>query len=155
MNDDKHPVEAADLVSLTADIVSAYLTSNKIEPTAVADLIIAVHSSMKGLGAPKADVSEKVSSAAARKSVRPDAIVSFLDKRPYKSLRRHLSANGMTPEDYREKFGLPADYPMVAAEYSAARSELARSLGLGRKPAPAPEPEAKAPRKRQGVKKAA
>ena len=71
-------------------------------------------------------------------------MTSFIDGRSYKSLKRHLSTNGLTPDEYRERFGLPKDYPMVAPAYSAQRSELAKSIGLGRKAAattPAPEAE--------------
>ena len=79
----------------------------------------------------------------ARQSIRPDGLVSFEDGRTYKSLKRHLTVRGLTPAQYRQKWGLPPDYPMVAASYSAARAELARAIGLGRKqPAEvAPEPE--------------
>jgi predicted transcriptional regulator len=77
--------------------------------------------------------------------VTPDALISFIDGKPYKTLKRHLSRNGLTIEQYRERFGLPRDYPSTAASYSAQRSELARSLGLGQQrrksAAPAPEPE--------------
>jgi predicted transcriptional regulator len=67
-----------------------------------------------------------------KKTVTPDHIVSLEDGRPYKSLKRHLSGRGLTPEHYRQKWGLPSDYPMVAANYAAQRSELAKSIGLGR-----------------------
>lgn len=74
-------------------------------------------------------------------SITPDHIVSMIDGRRYKSLKRHLTGHGLTPETYREKFGLPSNYPMVAANYAAHRSNLAKASGLGRKPAPAPIPE--------------
>lgn len=73
-----------------------------------------------------------------KKSVTPDHIISLEDGRPYKSLKRHLKGRGMTPADYRAKWGLAADYPMVAPNYAKARSELARSFGLGRRPTVAP-----------------
>ncbi|MBE7186618.1 MAG: MucR family transcriptional regulator, partial [Methylobacterium mesophilicum] len=66
-----------------------------------------------------------------RRSVRPDGIVSFIDGKTYKTLKRHLSANGFDPRSYRERYGLPADYPMVAANYAAQRSALAKAIGLG------------------------
>jgi predicted transcriptional regulator len=72
----------------------------------------------------------RASQEAVRLSVRPDALVSFEDNRPYKTLRRHLAARGLTPQAYREKWGLPSDYPMVAPDYSAARSQLAKSIQL-------------------------
>ncbi len=80
-----------------------------------------------------------------KKSVTTGYLISLEDGRQYKSLKRHLSGRGLTPDQYREKWGLPANYPMVAPEYAAKRSELARSLGLGRKryTAPAADPEPK------------
>ncbi len=68
-----------------------------------------------------------------RKSITPETLISFEDGRPYKTLKRHLAGRGLTPEQYRQKWGLPADYPMVSPNYSAARSQMAKSLGLGRK----------------------
>ena len=101
----------------------------------------------------------KPDKAAIRKSMSPDFLTSFLDGRKYKSLKRHLSTKGMTPDEYRTRYGLPKDYPMVASNYSAQRSELARSLGLGRKaaaPVAAPEPAStEAPAKRARRKSSA
>ncbi|MBM0669048.1 MucR family transcriptional regulator, partial [Klebsiella pneumoniae] len=73
----------------------------------------------------------KVTAAQVRKSVTPDRLFSFLDGKPYKSLKRHLTTRGITPAEYRQKYGLPHDYPMVAATYAAQRSELAKNSGLG------------------------
>lgn len=91
-----------------------------------------------------------------RKCVTPDFLICLEDGKKFKSLKRHLATHhGLTPEEYRAKWHLPADYPMVAPNYSAARSALAKSLGLGHKPAPAPEPETpEAPtrRKKLGLK---
>jgi predicted transcriptional regulator len=88
-----------------------------------------------------------------KKSITPDHLISLEDGKKYKSLKRHLTSRGMTPDEYRAKWGLPKDYPMVAASYSAQRSNLAKTLGLGRKAlADAPEveaPKAKAPVKRK------
>ena len=97
-----------------------------------------------------------------KKSITPEAIISLIDGKPYKSLKRHLSGKGLTPEQYREQYGLPRDYPMVAPTYAQKRSELARSMGLGQnrqkvaaKNAVTSETiSAKAPKKR-GRKKAA
>ncbi len=77
----------------------------------------------------------KPDKAAIRKSLHPDHLISFIDGRPYKSLKRHLTTQGLTPDEYRDRYGLPKDYPMVAPSYSAQRSELAKTLGLGRKAA--------------------
>jgi predicted transcriptional regulator len=93
--------------------------------------------------------------------VTPDALISFIDGKPYKTLKRHLSRNGLTIEQYRERFGLPRDYPSTAASYSAQRSELARSLGLGQQrrksAAPVQEPDeepAEKPKKATRARKA-
>ena len=95
---------------------------------------------------------EKLTPAQIKKSISHDALISFEDGKPYKTLRRHLTLRGFTPEAYRAKWGLPPDYPMTAQGYSAQRSELARSLSLGqlrrRPPETVPNPAAKPPKKR-------
>ena len=139
-----------DLSTLTADIVSAYVSNNKVETAELAGVIAAVHQALSSAGQPAEPETPKPSTAEIRKSRTPEFLTSFIDGRKYKSLKRHLTSNGMTPDEYRAKFGLLKDYPMVAESYSAQRSTLAKTLGLGRK-AVAPEPEAapapnKAPR---------
>ena len=132
-----------DLSSLTADIVSAYVSNNKVEPGKLADVIADVHRALGSVGqapAPVEPESPKPTTGEVRKSRTPDYLISFVDGRRYKSLKRHLSTHGMTPDEYRSRFGLPKDYPMVAESYSAQRSALAKTLGLGRKAAAAPEP---------------
>lgn len=122
------------LLDMTADIIAAYVSANTITPDALPGLIANVHGAMSGLGNSVEAVEEvtaKATPGAIRKSITPDALVSFEDGQGYKSLRRHLSARGMTPDHYRAKYGLPADYPMVAPSYSAARSALAKANGLG------------------------
>ena len=107
-----------------------------------------MHASLTGL-ANKAAVpaaskeAEKPTPAQIRKSVTPDALISFVDEKPYKTLKRHLSGHGLDPYSYRARYGLPNDYPMVAANYAAQRSELAKSIGLGRAGAQAPVEEPK------------
>ncbi len=135
--------DAPELTALTADIVSAYVSNNEVKASELAGLIASVHGALGSAGVletpPEPDF--KVDKAAIRKSMSEDYLTSFVDGRKYKSLKRHLATNGMTPDEYRAKFGLAKDYPMVAAAYSAQRSSLAKSLGLGRKPvaaAPAP-----------------
>ncbi len=130
--DDAAPTHSP-LVELTSDIVSAYVSHNNVRAADLAVLIASVHASLSGLSQPAAPLEEdhKVTAAQIRKSVTPDHITSFLDGKQYKSLKRHLSSQGYTPDEYRKKFGLPFDYPMVAASYAAARSELAKSSGLG------------------------
>jgi predicted transcriptional regulator len=133
MADNSH--QDADVIGLAADIVGAYVSKNNVQASELPGLIASVHASLSGLGRPAAVPEEdhKVTSAQIRKSVTPDHITSFLDGKPYRSLKRHLTSQGMTPAEYRQKFGLPHDYPMVAATYAAARSEMAKSLGLGQR----------------------
>ena len=151
-----------DLSTLTADIVSAYVSNNKVQASDLAAVISQVHQALGSVGQPVAPVqpeTPKPSAAEIRKSRTPEFLTSFVDGRKYKSLKRHLTTNGLTPDEYRTRFGLPKDYPMVAESYSAQRSALAKTLGLGRKAA-APEPEptpapAPAPKKAGRPKKAA
>lgn len=140
--DDTNQVSLADHIQLAADIVAAYVANNSIPVASLSELIISVHNAVAGLGQtsgqPPADAVEKATPAQIRKSITPDALISFEDGKSYKTLRRHLTLRGLTPEAYRAKHGLPADYPMTSATYSQQRSDLARTLGLGqqrRKPA--------------------
>jgi len=125
-----------DLITLTADIVSAHVANNAVHTGDVANLISAVYGALNGLGAPAAEPeSQKLKGAvSARASVKADRIISMIDGKPYKMLRRHIAQHGYTPETYREAFGLPRDYPMVAAEYAGMRRDLANKIGLGRRP---------------------
>jgi predicted transcriptional regulator len=127
-------VPAVDFIELTADIVSAYVSKNSVRPGDMPDLLASVHTALTGLSqdsAPEAPSVEKPTPAQIRKSVTPDALISFVDGKPYKTLKRHLTGNGMTIEQYRERYGLPRDYPSTAASYSEQRSKLALALGLG------------------------
>ena len=127
---------AINLTSLTAGIVAAYVTNNEVGAEELATLIGGTYQALSTASAPAAPSepeTPKPDKAAVRKSISPEHLTSFVDGRRYKSLKRHLSTQGLTPDDYRERYGLPKDYPMVAANYSAQRSELAKSLGLGRK----------------------
>ena len=140
--DDNTPEQQQTFIEQASDIVSAYVSNNSVPISELPGLLAGVHAALAKLSAPAATVTEaadKPTPAQIRKSVTPDALVSFIDGKPYKTLKRHLSRNGLTIEQYRERFGLPRDYPSTAASYSAQRSELARSLGLGqqgRKAAP-------------------
>ncbi|QGY02362.1 MucR family transcriptional regulator [Methylobacterium mesophilicum SR1.6/6] len=124
-------------VDYTVNIVANYLRVNHVPAADVPGLIRAVHAAISGLTraaeprAAGADALDKPTTAQIRKSVSPDAIVSFIDGRPYKSMKRHLTANGLDPKAYRERYGLPSDYPMVAASYAEKRSALAKAIGLG------------------------
>jgi len=131
------------LVSLTADIVSAYVTRNNVPAGDLPSLIAGVHQSLAALGKEAQPETPALEPAVpVRKSVTPDYIVCLEDGKKFKSLRRHLGVHyGLTPDEYRAKWGLPRDYPMVAPNYAAARSALAKTMGLGRKPkAPKPAP---------------
>jgi len=133
--------EPDDLVQLTADIVSAYVTNNTIDAGQLSKLIEEVHTALVRAPSAASEPEQKplVPAVAIRKSITPDYIVSLEDGRKFKSLKRHLAGTyGMTPDEYRAKWGLPRDYPMVAPNYAKARSELAKSMGLGRKSAGAP-----------------
>ena len=123
-------------IDLTADIVSAYVAKNSVRPADLGDLIASVHQTLKGLSGPTtpvADQIKKLTLAEIKKSITPEALISFEDGKPYKTLRRHLTLRGLSPEAYRAKHGLPVDYPMTSVSYSAQRSELARALGLGQR----------------------
>ncbi|MGU3404776.1 MucR family transcriptional regulator [Methylobacterium brachiatum] len=119
-----------DKVEHVADIVSAYVSNNPVLAAEVPGLLVAVHAALAGLdrGAP----APGPTAASIRKSITREALISFEDGKPYKTLTRHLGVLGLTPEDYREKWGLPRDYPMVAAGFSAERSASAKRHGLGR-----------------------
>jgi predicted transcriptional regulator len=123
--------------------VSAYVANNSLRSADIPDLIDSVHRALQGLSAPpQAEPQKREPPVSIRKSITPDFLISLEDGRCYKSLKRHLKGRGLTPEQYREKWGLPRDYPMVAPNYAKQRSELARASGLGqsrRKGAVAPE----------------
>ncbi len=139
-----------DTITLTAEIVAAYAAGNKVKADELPALIQSVHGALAGAG--KVAVEPETAKATAsqiKKSLTADALISFVDGKPYKSLKRHLSTQGMTPDDYRSRYGLPRDYPMVAPSYSAQRSELAKKLGLGNKRASSPPPAAAAKRGRR------
>lgn len=137
-----------ELVQLTADIVQSYLTHNNVAGTQIPDLISTVHAALSSLGKPPIEPEKLVPSVPIKKTITPDYLISLEDGRRYKALKRHLRSLGMTPDDYRAKWGLPAEYPMVAENYAKQRSELAKALGLGRKPKePEPQPARKSRRK--------
>lgn len=132
--DDTVAVPHESLIEQASDIVSAYVSNNSVPVGELPALLAGVHEALLKLASPAPaapEVADKPTSAQVRKSITPDALISFIDGKPYKTLKRHLSRNGLTIEQYRERYGLPRDYPSTAASYSAQRSELARSLGLG------------------------
>ena len=125
----------ADILRLTAKIVSAHIGKNQIAPDALPKLIQSVHRSLATAGTAKPAPAPLTPAVPIRKSVFPDHIVCLEDGKKLKMLKRHLRVSyGMTPEQYREKWKLPADYPMVAPDYAIHRSNLAKQFGLGRKP---------------------
>ena len=130
-------IEGRQFSELTAEIVAAYISNNTVRPEELGPLIGDVHAALKrALSGPSEPVPEPQEPAVSiRKSVSPDYIVCLEDGKKFKSLKRHLqNAHGMSPAEYRAKWDLKKDYPMVAPNYSEARSSLARTMGLGRKP---------------------
>ncbi|NYD89110.1 MucR family transcriptional regulator [Sphingomonas melonis] len=131
-------------VELATELTVAWLsnTNNRVNAGDVPAFLQRMHETVSGLSAGGAVDGEAVEPAqeytpavSVRKSLAsPDHIISMIDGKPYKTLRRHLATNGMTPDQYRERYGLKKDYPMVAPTYSAARQEMAKKIGLGRKP---------------------
>jgi predicted transcriptional regulator len=118
--------ESSDLTSLTAEVVSAYVAKNAIRSADLPDLIASVHRALHGLSAPAQAEPEKPEPAVSiRKSITPDFLISLEDSKRYKTLRRHLTGRGLTPEQYREKWGLPRDYPMVAGKRVTPRERWA------------------------------
>ena len=128
----KNPVE------LAADIVAAFTSYNPLPKSELPLLIQAVHSAVERLvtGSEIAPLQVEVKAPAVpiRKSVTPDYLICLEDGKRYKSLRRHLTQLGLTPQQYREKWNLPPDYPMVAPNYAALRSAMAKKIGLGQSP---------------------
>ena len=153
------------LITLAADIVSAYVSNNHVQSAELPKLLSDVHEAIRVVtknGSASADSGQpKATPQEIRRSINADYLVSFEDGKQYKTLRRHLTLRGLTPEQYRAKWGLAPDYPMTSQSYSEQRSELARALGLGQQrrksatkdvaeevvsseaPEPAPEAEAK------------
>ena len=121
------------LVTLTADIVAAHVSNNSVAISDLPLIIQNVHSALSGLGTKAVEPEIKQEPAVSvRASVKPDHIVCLEDGKKFKSLKRHLRTHfNLTPEQYREKWSLPPDYPMVAPNYAKARSDLARQMGLG------------------------
>ncbi len=159
-------VAQSDFTTMTTDLIAAYVAHNSVPVAELPNLIRSVHQSLSGLGsAPVIEESVGLKPAVSiKKSITEDYLISLEDGRKFKSLKRYLAGLGMTPDQYRAKWGLPKDYPMVAPAYAKARSELAKTSGLGRRPAevaPDPEPEvieaapAETPKKRGRAKKTA
>jgi predicted transcriptional regulator len=133
--------EKSDVIELTADIVSAYVGNNSVAAADLASLIVSVRQALLGVNSPAEPPEAGVQEPAVpiKRSIQPDHLVCLEDGRKFKSLKRHLRTRyNMSPEEYRAKWDLPKDYPMVAPSYAKARSDLAKQMGLGqggRKPA--------------------
>ena len=123
------------LVELTADIVAAYVSNNSVAANDLPNVITQVHAALGGATMTLEEVVEKPKPAVSvRRSIQNDYLICLEDGQKFKSLKRHLMTHyGLTPEQYREKWELPADYPMVAPAYAEARSRLAKEMGLGQK----------------------
>ncbi|MDP4005572.1 MucR family transcriptional regulator [Methylobacterium sp. NEAU K] len=142
-------------ITLASEIVSAYVSNNHVQSADLPRLLNDVHDAIRGVcaGGQSAAAPVKATAQEIRRSVTPDFLISFEDGKPYKTLRRHLTLRGLTPEAYRTKWGLDPDYPMTAQSYSEQRSQLARSLGLGQQrrkfAVPVSEPEPAPAKKRR------
>ena len=136
MNDMEPASDNTIFAELTAEVVSSYVGNNAVPAAELPNLIREVYATFHGLGgqAPAEPKEELVPAVNPKRSVSRDYIICLEDGKKFKSLKRHLSTHyGLSPEEYREKWGLPADYPMVAPSYSEKRSNLAKEKGLGRK----------------------
>lgn len=143
------------LIGLTAEIVADYVSNNPVPVSEISRIIADTHAAVSALHTGSAPTAEAkpIPAVSIKKSVTPDYIICLEDGKKFKSLKRHLATHyDLTPEQYREKWGLPRDYPMVAPNYSAARSKLAKSSGLGRKRAIVEEPTPARSRKKIGLK---
>jgi predicted transcriptional regulator len=126
--------EKSEVIEMTADIVSAYVGNNSVSAADLPGLIQSVHRALAGVstGAETAEVAPKEPAVPIRRSITPDFLICLEDGRKFKSLKRHLRTKyNMSPEEYRAKWGLAKDYPMVAPNYAKARSDLAKQMGLG------------------------
>ena len=126
--------EKSELIEMTADIVAAYVGANTVSSAELPALIQNVHQALTGVasGASAAVVAPKEPAVSVKKSITPDYLICLEDGRKFKSLKRHLRTKyDISPEEYRSKWGLSKDYPMVAPNYARARSELAKKMGLG------------------------
>jgi predicted transcriptional regulator len=135
--------EQTELTTLTVDLLSAYFSNNTVDSGSLAGLIKTTHDALKDLNSATSAVEaapEHVPAVSVRKSLSsPDHIISMIDGKSYKTLKRHLGTHGLTPAEYRDRYKLPRDYPLVAKSYSEHRRRVAEQLGLGRKVRQAPD----------------
>jgi predicted transcriptional regulator len=126
--------EKSEIIEMTTDIVAAYVGNNTVAPADLPALIQSVYRSLSGVvgGGEAVEAAPKEPAVPVKRSITPDFLICLEDGRKFKSLKRHLRTKyNMSPEDYRAKWGLPKDYPMVAPNYARARSDLAKQMGLG------------------------
>jgi predicted transcriptional regulator len=145
----------SELLTLTADIIAAHVSNNSVTSADLPRAISSVYGALAGLtGSAAPVVEEQAPAVSVKASVKPETITCLECGAKQKTLKRHIgTAHALTPDQYRAKWSLPASYPMVAPNYAAARSEMAKRIGLGRKPAtPATAAPAKPGRKKLGVK---
>ena len=127
--------DAETLVTLTADIVAAHVSNNSVAVDELPALIKNVYGALSGLGAAAQEEARPEPAVSIRASVKPDHLVCLEDGKKMKMLKRHLMTDhGLTPDEYRARWGLASDYPMVAPDYAEKRRDLAKKIGLGRKP---------------------
>ena len=126
---------AETLITLTSDIVAAHVSNNNVAVDEVPTLITNIYGALAGLGAAPAAEAKREPAVSIRSSVKADHVVCLEDGKKMKMLKRHLMTDhGLTPAEYRTRWGLPGDYPMVAPDYAEKRRQLAKQIGLGRKP---------------------
>lgn len=127
-----------DIMGMTADITAAHVSKNTVAVSDVPTLITSIYQALRALDAPSQAIIDKpkfIPAVSRQKSLaNPNFIISMIDGKPYTMLKRHLAKNGLTADEYRERYGLPKGYPMVASNYSEKRRNLALNIGLGRKP---------------------
>jgi predicted transcriptional regulator len=125
-------MDKSELLSLTTDIVASHVANNRVDGNDLPQLIRQVFATLSSIGEGSATPERPQPAIAIKKSITPDFIICLEDGKKLKMLKRHLKTSyNMTPEDYRERWGLPADYPMVAPNYAVQRRELAKKIGLG------------------------
>ena len=130
--------DPTETLRLTVDVVSAYLSNNALEADKIPDFVRSVHSTLGTLGSGNDEIQQTNQKPAVpvKRSITPDYLICLEDGKKLKMLKRYLrSQYGLSPEEYRKKWGLPADYPMVAPNYAEKRSQFAKQIGLGRRPA--------------------
>jgi len=128
-------IDHAVVLELTTEIVASYVSNNSVSTVDLAGVIQSVHKTLQGLDGQAVQIDRPKPAVSIKKSITPDYVICLEDGKQLKMLKRHLkTAYNMTPDEYRERWGLPADYPMVAPNYAKHRSSLAKKIGLGTKP---------------------